>query len=273
MNIYEELDYRAILRKVVKERKRNDPKCNFQRLAESARLPKSYLSKVVHGEADLSQDQLYLVNGFLAFTAQESEYMGLLLEYARCGLSKRKTELKQKIESIRRQNLETKEHIRASPAPLQLPLLSEYYLDPHMQIVHICLSIERYACDLKSLAADLRLHLSRVTSVVDRLEKLGIIERDEAGQIKLLVTSIHLPKESQLFDAWRNQIRLSCLKHMEGLPRDEVYSFSVTFSATPEVRQKIHLRFLDYLKSLEELVSQAPCEKAYQLNFDVFPWT
>jgi hypothetical protein len=60
---------------------------------------------------------------------------------------------------------------------------------------------------------------------------------------------------------------------MEGLPRDEAYSFSVTFSADPSVRKVIQMRFLEYLKDIEELVSQAPCEKAYQLNFDVFPWT
>lgn len=93
----------------------------------------SDLSKVVHGEADLSQDQLYLINKFLAFTDAETEYMSLLLEIARCSLVIRKKELEQKIELLRRKNLETKEHIRASPAPMDLPLLTEYYLDPRQQ--------------------------------------------------------------------------------------------------------------------------------------------
>jgi uncharacterized protein (TIGR02147 family) len=273
LNIYQDIDYRRILKKSVLERKRDDARVNFQRLAQYARIPKSYLSKVVHGDADLTQDQLYLVNKFLGFTPEESEYMRLLLELARCSLAERKRELRQQIERRQSENLETKAHIRASLPPIEMSALSEYYLDPHMQIIHICLLIERYASDLKALARDLRIHISRVTHIVARLEKLGVVERDERDRVKVLVTSIHLPKESLLFDPWRNQIRLASLKQMEALPRDEIYSFSVTFSATPEIRWLIQSRFLEYIGNLEGAVAAAPSHQAYQLNFDLFPWS
>ena len=94
MNIYASDDYREILKTVIAEYRLLDDKVNFQNMASHIRIPKSYLSRVVHGKADLSGDQLYLACEFLNFSDKERSYLFLLLEYARAGLKRRKSQIK-----------------------------------------------------------------------------------------------------------------------------------------------------------------------------------
>jgi hypothetical protein len=60
---------------------------------------------------------------------------------------------------------------------------------------------------------------------------------------------------------------------MESLPSDQSYSFSVIFAADASVQEIARRRFLDYVKSLEGLVREAPSRETYQINFDLLPWT
>ena len=78
MNIYEELDYRVILRKTIEERKRVDSSSNFQKLATAIRVQKSYLSKVFRETTDLNTDQLFLACEHLEFTSDQKNYLFLL---------------------------------------------------------------------------------------------------------------------------------------------------------------------------------------------------
>ncbi len=52
MNVYKELSYRAVIREAVAERKKLDQAVTFQSLATHARIPKSYLSKVLGGASE-----------------------------------------------------------------------------------------------------------------------------------------------------------------------------------------------------------------------------
>ena len=103
MNIYNELDYREILKKSVEERKKIDSSVTYQAMAEHMRIQKAYLSQVIKGIRDLNQDQLYLACDFLSFAPDESEYLKLLLDYARCGLKDREKVLLKEIKVWQKQ--------------------------------------------------------------------------------------------------------------------------------------------------------------------------
>src|SRR5690348_755634 len=137
MNIFSKNDYRKILGAIVPERKRLDSSVNFQKMAAYVRVPKSYLSRVIHGKADLNTDQLFLVCQYLEFNEQESTYMQLLLEYARTGLRTRKEKLQSEIRRMQVQHLDTKEHLKASPVGASNDELAAYYLDPWIQLTHV----------------------------------------------------------------------------------------------------------------------------------------
>ena len=62
-------------------------------------------------------------------------------------------------------------------------------------------------------------------------------------------------------------------RRIDAIAEDQAYSFAVMFSADEDARREIQSRFLAFLKSVEELVGGARQEDAYQMSFELFPWT
>ena len=54
---------------------------------------------------------------------------------------------------------------------------------------------------------------------------------------------------------------------------ERALSFSVAFTADRITHDSIRQEFLLYPAKIEQLVSDCPDTDAYQLNFDLFPWT
>ena len=150
--------------------------------------------------------------------------------------------------------------------------LMAYYLDPLIQIIHISLSIPRYQTDQLLLANDLRVPSPKLLGIINRLEHMQLIVRTKSA-IKLLVESLHLPKESPVYKAWRNQLKLQAMNRLEIVTDHKAYSFSVVFSGNEAIRKEIQGRFLNLLKGVEKLVGEGPQEDVYQMSFELFPWT
>ena len=126
-------DYKTALREKVTERKKWAPSnFNFQKLAEFAGIQKTYLSKVLNGDAHLSSDQLYSCMEFLDIDPKESEYIELLHNYARSHLPKRRESLLKQIQVVQHQNLKTEAHLEAEQLPIEANLLMEY-----LSLIHI----------------------------------------------------------------------------------------------------------------------------------------
>lgn len=272
MDIFSESDYRIILRRSVEEKKEMDTNTNFQFLAEKTRIPKSYISKVVTGKAHFNADQLYSICELLDFDQDKIEYLSLLLEEERSTCLSRKRILKEKIKEIRTKNMDSKKHLKADDRSLDARKLTDYYIDPLNQVVHICLSLAKYQRDPKRLAQDLYYPVEEIMKVLKRLESMEIIAwRD--GRYETLIKKIHLSQDNSIYGAWRNQTKLVSLERLGRFPKKEDYSFSVSFSSNEECRLKIQSAFLEFLQKVETWVDGSKLEEAYQLNFDLFTWT
>ena len=269
--IYQDSDYKAILKNTLESRKKIDKRFNFQKLAQAMRIQKSYLSKVMGGYAELNSDQLHLACEYLNFSNKETEYLQLLLEQSRSSLKTRKDQFQKRIIQIQAEYQETKAHLSAKTITTQTEGIEDYYLDPLIQIVHVSLSISRYRKNPLLLAQDLEVPAFRVLDSVHKLEKMGIIEK-KGETWAVLHSEIHLPRESSYYASWRNQIRLMTLQRLQNLTSDETTSFSVVFTSHEPTRKQIQNKFLDFLKEIEALVKDSPDENTYQLNFDLFHW-
>ncbi|MGE0174072.1 MAG: DUF4423 domain-containing protein [Oligoflexales bacterium] len=273
MNIYAQTDYRKILKEVVSERKRLDRTSNFQRLAEVARVPKSYVSRVMGGGAEFSNDQLDAVCNYLGFNDDETSYMLLLLDHSRTGVVQRKKKLGRKIADIQATHLETKKHLKTSVLSAEVSSLHEYYLDPMIQIVHVCLALEKYRKSVQRLESDLNLPSGRLGEILANLERIGVIAMSAKG-IEIIERSLHLPPQSPLYKSWRSVIRVMGVNQMLKIPEKDSYAFSGVFSANRRIKNQIQSKFLAFLEEAQKLVMEdGAAEDVYQLNFDLFPWT
>lgn len=271
MNIFNALDYRSTLCLYVEYRKKLDPSCNYQNMALETRIPKSYISKVKSKTVHLNQDQLFKICQFLKIKGSEFDFLALLLEYERSAVQARKKILKNMIEDIRRKELRSEKFLDLTREKHQESIVSEYYMDALNLLVHIALSVARYQNDLKAIAHDFLLPQSIVFKTVAHLSELGLIEVTDKGY-RTKVKSIHLAKDLPIFKSWRTQLRGRCLERLNTAPSPEDYSFSVTFSATQEVRQQIQTAFFALLKQVEADVNGSEKKEVFQLNFDLFAW-
>jgi uncharacterized protein (TIGR02147 family) len=273
MNIFHESDYRKIIRELVEHKKTLDSKFNFQRLSEACGIQKAYLSQVLQGARDLSRDQLFAVNRYLELSQEEASFMELLLEYARSARADRRELLLAEIQTIQRKHLKTEKNLSVKEVAVSGDTISQYYLDPYHQLIHIALDIPRFRKEPQALAQAFSLPKARLRELLGNLERMKII-KSENGEIKVLLQNIHLPKNSPLFWAWKSGLMQMALQYLRsGLEDQErAYSFSVVFAAEEEVRLKVQKLFLDFLKEAKGLVGDAKSKHVYQMNFDLFPW-
>jgi uncharacterized protein (TIGR02147 family) len=274
VNVYKELSYRAVIREAVAERKKLDQGVTFQNLAAHARIPKSYLSKVLGGGAELSADQMYLVCDYLRLEAEPRDYLLLLLEHDRSGVQPRKAELLRRIKAVQARHLKTQAYVSAETVESSSEGLSDYYLDPIHQIVHVATGVARFGTHLEQLADELLLTPRRLLQVMTRLEEMGFVERDGAtGAYKTVRKNLHLSRDSKLFKAWRNQLRTMSLGRLNALEADEAYSFTAVFTGSETLKRDIQTDILGMIGGIEKKVGASPKDGAYQLAIDLFPWT
>lgn len=272
MNLFNENSYRSALKNLVEERKSLDHTMNFQRLADAIRVPKSYLSNVIHGKADLSTDQAFLAADFLSLDPQERSYLLLLLDHERCSIKKRKDLLKKQIKEIQNERLQTKAHIKAKVFDPAGEQFQSYFFDPLNHLVHVCMTVARFKGDPAAIAKALFMPLPRIMLSVTRLERLGLLQRN-GSVYDVLIENVHLPPDSPVYQVWRSQMRTHSLQRLNLITGPSAYSFSVTFTASMALKEEIQQRFLKFLSEIEEDVAASAGEEALQMNFDLFPWT
>jgi DNA-binding Lrp family transcriptional regulator len=148
-----------------------------------------------------------------------------------------------------------------------------YYLNPVNQIIHIALGIKELREDLTLLSKRLDMSAAIINNSLRELDEAGIITW--GPEIVVNKTKIHLPEKSPLFWSWKTQLNLLSLNKSQNskqLGHDNCYNFSVVFSCDEECKGKIQKEYFDFLKKVEELVSNAPAEKVYQMNYDLINW-
>lgn len=273
MNMFTENDYRTIIRRCIEERKKTEPTYNFQELAKKMRIQKAYLSRVISGKAHFSSDQLFLACQFLNFNEEEKEYLFLLLEIAKSGLEDRKKQLMKKIDSFQVKYLVTKKFLSEKTFSGSSLDFIDYYLNPLNQIVHICLSINRFRADLKQIAKELHVPLDKIIFSVHQLEKMGIIEKTKNDQYVNRIKNLHLPKDSKIYQSWLNQIRFFGLMQSHHISQDNKYNFTAIFSGNSILRKKIQIKLLEFIKEIEPTIKDSRPSGIYQLNLDVFSLT
>ena len=271
MIIFNYLDYREIIRKTLKRYKKTDKKFTLIRLAQAINVQNPYVSKVLNGTANFNSDQLFLICKFLSFSSEQTKYMFLLLEHEKSILNERKKEIMKEINVLQNKYQDTVKHIKAKNILIDNQAMSEYYLDPLIQIVHICLTLDKYRKNTKLLADKLNLSKEHLLQILNKLEKVNII-RNINNEYKILIDSIHLPKSSHLSKTNQSLLKIKSIDKLHSSINKENYSFAVTFSTDFKTKNLIQSNFLSLVKKIEKLVKNSQPQNVYQLNFDLFSW-
>jgi transcriptional regulator with XRE-family HTH domain len=267
-----ETDYRTLLQKRIESGKKINPAATAQSIAGMAHVSKAYLSQVLNKRAHLNQDQLFAIMEFLDLTAEEKEFLVILLELNRSALKKRRSQLEAKLDAFRKAHLSTQSYLSAQPIVSSIDPISQFYLDPVNLLVHIALTIPRYLNDPSLLSEALDLSPERLAASLQILIRAGILIR-EKNRLRLTETHFHLPSDSPIYPAWRTLMKAQAFLGIQRCPKDDAYSFNVVFSANHKCRQLIQKKLLEAVSACEKEVAKSPKETVFQMSIDLFPWT
>ena len=274
MKIYDYTDYKSYLTAWVNNQKALGLKVTYQEIAKSISVQKTYLSKVLSADAELSVDQSYLLAQYLRLDEGETDYLSILVDCSRTGIVNRKKSLKKKIDVIRSHYLKVSTHLKDKKNPLEeekaASAYASYYLDPWHQVIHMALMIERFQQKPLQLAKLLNMPEASFKKRLGLLEKLGIISLGK--KIEILEDSLHIDRGSDYFWSWRQQILSSCFERSRLNDSEKDLNFSVVFTGDAKAFETIKVKLLDLLESCQEDVSKAPSKELYQLNIDLVDW-
>jgi len=270
---FEYLAYRPLLREQAARWKKEHNGWTLQRIAEKAAIQAPYLTNVLKERAHLSADQLHSLAQVFQWDADELDYGSLLLEWERSGLPKRKERLMAKIEAVRKNKLESKANLKKDVIETGTPEeLTRFFLNPFYYLLNVFLGIPRFSRDPARIASCLNVHPARVATWLKDLTRMKFLEQGENGY-KVVRKNFHLPRESPLCEPHQQLMLQLSHQHLQSLPEDKKYSFTVTFSADPRARENIQREFLSFLKKIEPIVKDAPPEDLYGMRFDLFQWS
>jgi len=273
MDIFYLSDYRDILKKDLLAHKKQLPCAyTFQEMAARCRVHKAYLSKVLAGNGHLSADQLFEACEYLGLGELEARYVETLYEWQRSVSKERRKRLGRALSTLREQGAATEAHIETSSAPGRRELDNEYYLDPHFQIVHMLLTIDRYAQDVAKIAVVLKISEAELARIVHRLSQQGIVALRD-GRWVVERDLLHLALTDPVFPAHNRLLRLRSLERLADRDQSpKPYSFSTTISADVQAFEEIRADFLALIKRAQKTVGDAASTRVFQINVDLFSW-
>src|SRR3989339_299041 len=245
--VFEYDNYKDLLKYLINNKKKMDKSFTMQKMATACHIQKTYLSRVINSFADLSEDQVYLAGLEMNLNNEEAKFFSLLHQRDRSGVKRRSDELTKEINLIKKINQRSEKHIQVQPLKSNLiDNITLYYLDINFQLIHVFLTIERFSKSPALLINVLSLTNDKLQFYLNSLVELGIIEKKDTKYV-VVKDNLHLSKDSPVFQTYRRLTRDHCLNKLEKLDSDNQYSFSVTFSTSPEVQSKIHREFLKFL--------------------------
>ncbi len=274
MSIYSAQNYKDVLKNTLlsKKERMGAKGYTFQKMAEVCGVQKTYLSKVLSREGHLTSDQLFLACEYLSLSLEERQFTFLLYELEKSYVEKRKEEILKEIRNIRRKHQTTDSHIKGQKVSVVAEDMSQFYLDPLQQIVHMFLSVEKFARSPSSICEILNIPKLKLTEILKKLESLKVVHYKN-DRYFVSEDNLHLNSSSYLYPAYRKLMRLKAMEQIERLNSDQSYNFSVVFSTQPEIKDRIHKEFLELLTKSQKWISAAKETEVYQMNFDLFTWS
>ncbi len=267
------MDYRLLLKNSYQSARKTRPQLTLHKLASFMGIQSPYLSKVLHLNAHLSQDQLYMACSFLRIPADEAQILELSLEYERSSNPDRKEKLSAQLKALREKSNPTGKALGLSDRPrLGSAETAEYFLDPLCQLVHMAFLIPKYAKFPEKLAQDLFVPQARINMVVEKLLELKLL-RKVNNQFAVDSEFIHLPKDSEYLDANQNLLRSLSMQRVVSIPKEDRYNLAVTFTGDDQTFEKLRSLFMTFISQSSAVIKEAPHKKVFQMNFDLFPWT
>jgi len=238
------------------------------KLAEHLDCKPGYISQVINGHTDFSQEHGIKTCEFLGLSEDEQHYFMLLLQKERAGSMLLKKYFKKEITKIRNLKQQVKEQLLTYKT-LNNQDKVRYYGQWYYSAIHILVSIPGFQTKDK-VAKKLNLSLSVVGTALEFLESTGLVIQKKNRYI-IGETRIHLEPNSPMITKHHTNWRLEAIKSLEKDQPNSLHYSSVV-SISEEDFNKIKNILLDSIKKTETVLPDSKEEELCSLNIDFFAY-
>lgn len=273
MSIYEQNDYKSVIKYRIKDLRATQPQKTLKKLAQNIPVQYTFLSKVLNSDsAHLSEDHLFKLSRMLEFLPDEIDFILLLRSSQTAQASQRREYCLQKIEQIRRQREISADFATSTSEGLKKEMA--YLFNPYCMLVHVSLFIKEYQQSPQKLAALFGIQYEKMRETLVVLEDNGyIVTGDDPFDIKEVKQRYpHFGPEHPLTRLHQATIKNHMLQKLGHSLEEDKDSFFVTFTMDEEGFTKVKKLFRDFLKQVQEVTFDAKHKQLYQLNFDLLKW-
>jgi len=264
-NIFDFTDYRAFLGQLVENRSLR--RVTRSKLAAAMSCQAAYLSQVLKGKAELTEDHGVKLCQYLGFNDKEIEYFLVILRLARSGspaLTKFLEGQRQTLQSLHR---EAESRI-SSTKVYDVSEAQVYYCSSWIPaVVHVATTCEAYQT-AATISQRFALEKATVEYHLQMLEKHGLV-KFQSGRWIYHGSSFHIPKQSPFDPTFQIQRRLQVIENIAQRKSTDVHYANV-FSVDEKTFAKMRELFIATIENIHKLGEPAPSENVYTLCLDLF---
>lgn len=272
-NLFEFTDYRKFINVFYHAKKAESPAFSFQVFCDKAGFPnKGFVHNVIHGVKNLSRTSAMKFAEAMELTKTEADYFEHLVFFNQARTFKERDHYFEKLNSVRPMTT------AASIAKLVRSDQFDFYSKWYHSAVRSIIDLFPVKDDYKWIAKNMQPRISRVLvrQAVDLMLKLGLIERQKNGVLKVKDKVITTGPEAQSLAVGRFHLEMmkSAALALKEIPADKRHITGLTLGISQKVYAKITEEILAFQDKIMEIAkNDTDSDGVYQLNFHFFPLT
>lgn len=265
MDVFEFDDYRELVRTHIASK----PKNGFGQLSRLARhlgVNATFVSQILAGTKNLSEEQAHKTSEFLELTEPETLFFLLLVQRERAGTRELKALYEKQIHERRRSARQVRGRI-TTEIELSATEQAVYYSDWLYTAVHTLSSIERFAT-VEAIAETLGISRARISAVATWLIEHGLC-LTKGDRIAVGPRSTYVDRDSPLAARHHANWRLKAIERMQQ-PRAEDFFFTAPFSISVSDYQRIRDELSRMAAKVARTVEKTDPEVMATISIDLF---
>lgn len=263
-SIFEFSDYKKYLLSII-----SDENYSVTELSKSIGCQRSYLSRVINSNLNLSSDHVFKLNQFLNLDDLQSQALYLMVEYERSGLSEYKEKLTKEITTLRNKYLDLKNKVKSKEVLINdiNTYQSIYYSSWIYSAVHMITSIKEFQT-ITAIADHLKLNEKLVLSILQTLKEFKLVEKDNDHWI-WRTGDTHLAKEHSLNAIHQQNWMHQALVDIHSRSEDSIH-YSIIQTISKEDFQLLSQKIVQWISQYSKISTPSKPEDLICFRVDFF---
>lgn len=237
------------------------------RLAKACDCQPGYVSHVLNGTAHFSLEQAQKISEFLGHTKVHQSFFIFLVSKDRAGSADLKNFFETELTKIRESQLILKNRLQTRDA-LTVEQQAIFYSSWHYGAIHVGIMIP--GCQTENGLSDyFQIPSKRVGDIVQYLEEINLIRRNEKGLLEITETQIHLSSDSPLISKHHTNWKMRSITSLDRVEKNDLHYSSVVTVSEGDV-PKIRELMVQTIESIRGIVRTSKEESCYSYQFDLF---